>query len=331
MMDHAVRNKASELLQSYRVTLLIITGINIGIFDNIEGKRLDEILSLYSHVKPEVIIDIITSLVEHGLIEKGDENNTEYTVSPAGRMFSSGGQLRDLAKLIDELYIDAWRALPKVLNTREVAFQKVHGKKFWDYLNNDFYLSKSFNNCMSSNLNSEVISLLNNIKINNNDVVVDVGAGGGDSVIELSKKYTKNEFIAVEQKLQHSALTKKVNGIKNISVFEGDMFGNLPANKNIYIYQSVLHNWESEYIIKTLNYLECITEKNARIFIIERNCRKESTKNTLSDLEMYVLFGSLEYSEEDLLQIIKNTKWSYYSSVKNSAFYMIEMRKVRHD
>lgn len=176
--------------------------------------------------------------------------------------------------------------------------------------------------------------------INSGDCLVDIGAGSGLVTLHIAGKLPDIEIFGLEENQYLYSLAKQnLNfalwcGTQLDVEFDKVEFSNIPFEDNtfdlVYSYNS-LHRWSNP--VKTLN--ECIRIcKHGGIIHIE-DFNRLSDEESIAFVLQFIDEGADEflssiragYSQEELIELLKNTKASDYSINADAISLIISFKK----
>lgn len=127
---------------------------------------------------------------------------------------------------------DAWRELGNSLKTGEVAFEKAHGKNFYQYFMKENLDSRGmFINAMSYLTNQAVDSLFEVYDFSKFDTVMDVGGNQGTLIAHIVKKFgCKGMLFDLPHEVEAAPAFLASQGLDEnaVKVFSGNALEELP-------------------------------------------------------------------------------------------------------
>lgn len=250
-----------SMVNSYKLTSLIITANNIGIFDNLnENAKSLEQIAKDIEVSTQRIEPILNGLVFNTIIDKNEKGYylTKYK-----------DVLLKTSKFNQTGYIDFSQTIMEKYNNLENAIK-----------NNDFSFNnfkelieqqaESFMKGMQANAVPQAEYIANEYNFENH-YILDIGAGAGTYLITVAKKYpsVKGKMIDLPQvsKIQDRNIHKEELKDRLVSV-SCDYNIDFPKEKydDVFLF-AVVHQEPEESVIKLLNNIYNVLKPNGRLFL----------------------------------------------------------------
>lgn len=250
-----------SMVNSYKLTNLIITANNIGIFNSLseDTKNLEQIAKEIK-IQSDRIEPILNGLVFHKIIEKNEKGYflDEYKdVLLKDSKFNQTGYI-DFAQTIMEKYNNLENAI-KDNNFSFDNFKELTEKQ-----------AESFMKGMQANAISQAEYIASKYDFENHSIL-DIGAGAGTYLITVSKKYpsVKGKMIDLPQvsKIQNRNIEKEHLKDRLISI-SCDYNKSFPKEKydDVFLF-AVVHQEPKENVKKLLNNIYNILKPNGRLFL----------------------------------------------------------------
>lgn len=250
-----------SMVNSYKLTNLMITANNIGIFNSLseDTKNLEQIAKEIK-VQSDRIEPILNGLVFHKIIEKNEKGYylDEYKdVLLKDSKFNQTGYI-DFAQTIMEKYNNLENAI-KDNNFSFDNFKELTEKQ-----------AESFMKGMQANAISQAEYIASKYDFKNHNIL-DIGAGAGTYLITVSKKYpsVKGKMIDLPQvsKIQNRNIEKEHLKDRLISI-SCDYNKSFPKEKydDVFLF-AVVHQEPKENVKKLLNNIYNILKPNGRLFL----------------------------------------------------------------
>lgn len=301
-----------QLIMGFRNTQLIAVAAKLRLADHLKGtSKTAEQLAEIVHTNSRVLYRLLRALTSLGIFE--EQRNGEFSLTPlAGLLLEdSPGSLRRLAILYGEEWL--WRAYAGLLYSVESgrpAFDHVHGKSLYEYLQQHPEASTTFNEAMTGYSDTESEAIISGYDFSMARTVIDVGGGQGALLSALVRRNPHLSGIvydlsAVIEKIADDTI-RSAKGLK-ISYVPGNFFIDVPGNGDIYILKSVLHNWDDASCIQILRNCRKAIDGDSRLLVLERliPTKNQGTESILFDINMLVMTGGQERTEEEYGNIFR--------------------------
>ncbi|AKH63281.1 MULTISPECIES: methyltransferase [Photorhabdus] len=300
-----------ELITSYRksaaIYALVDTGLSLhfkdGAYVNIRE------LSRQSGIDHSRLSRLCDFLIEIGVLVS---NNERVTLSDECSALADPESMESLLIKweIRSDYWNAWLMYPKSLleNNGKTAFEMVHGKPFFNHLNNNEFIKSAFDSLMSSLSNTMIGKLFDVYDFNQHNRILDLGGGEGNLLVKISEKV----------KGKHYAVLDRYNEVpvsEDMDFIDGDFLKSVPSGYDLYILKNVLHNWSDNDAISILKNCRKAMDDNATILLISVIKSPLSPMVKSLDLFMEILYlgkernlTEFEYLANQAGLIIQETK-----------------------
>lgn len=250
-----------SMLNGYKLTNLIITSNNIGIFNCLveEPKRLGKIakeLGLLSNkIEP-----ILNALVFYKIISKNEEGyylNEYKNVLLADSKFNQTGYI-DFAQTVMKKYQNLENAI-KDTDTSIANFEELTDKD-----------AESFMKGMHANAVTQAEYIVDNYNFENHSIL-DIGAGAGTYLISVSKKYktATGKMIDLPQvsKIQNKNIASEELQNRLVSI-ACDYNENFPKETydDVFLF-AVIHQESEENVRNLLNNVYNVLKPGGRLFL----------------------------------------------------------------
>ncbi|KAK6134748.1 hypothetical protein DH2020_031507 [Rehmannia glutinosa] len=207
-------------------------------------------------------------------------------------------------------------------NDDPTPFVTIHGRAFWEQLEQDLRLNQLFNESMAGDswLTASVILKDCRQVFEGLKSMVDVAGGTGTMARAIVDAFPGLNCSVLE--LPHVVVG--LEGTQNLTFVAGDMFDSIPQADAIFM-KWILHNWPDEECVKILkNCKEAIPckDKGGKVIIVDivlNNQRDHEKKHDaimetqlFYDMLMMVLNSGRERTEEDWAKIFNDAGFTSY-------------------
>lgn len=254
-------NSFKNMINSYKLTYLIITSNNIGIFSCLEEqpKTLLQI-SEEIHIKKNTIEPLLNALVFNKIINK---NNQGYYLEQYKDVLLKDSKFNQLG------YIDFAKTVMRKYNTLENAI-KDNNFSFNNFNELTEKQAESFMKGMQANAIPQAEYIASKYNFENHNVL-DIGAGAGTYLITVSKEYK-----SVNGKMIDLPQVSKIQNINIGKEHLKDRLVSIPCDYNndfpkgnyddVFLF-AVIHQEPKENVKKLLDNIYTILKPNGRLFL----------------------------------------------------------------
>ncbi|MCV6637413.1 methyltransferase [Candidatus Albibeggiatoa sp. nov. NOAA] len=194
----------------------------------------------------------------------------------------------------------AMDALSQAVRTGQPAFECAHGINYWQYLEQNTEIRKSFDKDMEVIAGTFSDQILSEYDFSNFKQVADIGGGHGSLLISLLQTHPHLNgilFDLPEVITQVSLINSPV--MARCQLQQGDFFLSIPQHCDVYLMRHILHNWADEACIQILQ--NCRTASpNAKILVIEHVILPEQTNYYTLTMDFWMLLLFSEAKERSV-------------------------------
>jgi hypothetical protein len=201
--------------------------------------------------------------------------NGRFRLTPLAAMLRSGvpGSLRDFALMIvDDYNWAGWGALLHGVTTGEVAFDHVHGVRFFDYLATHPAKEKAFAASMASISGAENDAIARAFAFGRFGRLVDVGGAHGHLLATILRRHRKLRGVLYDQPqvVAGAPASGLLAGLEDrVEVIGGDFFASVPAGADAYMVKYIIHDWDDERCVRILGLCREAMAPGGRVLVIE--------------------------------------------------------------
>jgi len=208
-----------------------------------------------------------------------------------------------------EAYLQAWLGLPYSIRTGKPAWERNHGSAFFDYLQNHREQQAVFDAAMTSLSGPEAEALVEAYDFSALHKVLDVGGGHGTLLASILKRNPtlRGGIFEQLQVLESARSAIQCAGLSDRCEFvAGNFFDSIPEGYDAYLLKYVIHDWSDDNAIRILrNCRQAMSERSKLLLMEMINSPVASSEvAAVSDLEMLVLLGGQERSEQDFASLL---------------------------
>jgi hypothetical protein len=198
---------------------------------------------------------------------------------------------------------EAWTGLLDSVKTGEVAFDRIYGYSFWEFLKRDPAQAELFNDSMASGRSRAAAAVAMAYDWSQFPVIADIGGGIGGQLIEILAAHPACRGILFDlpEGLQGAAPHDR------IEVVSGNFFESAPVGADAYILRSIVHDWPDEQAVAILRTVRKAMKPGARVIVIEMVV-PETSEPAFSkwlDLHMLVVAGGKERTASEFRKLLR--------------------------
>jgi hypothetical protein len=242
-----------------------------------------------------------------------EEPHGHFELTPLGERLRSGvpGSLRNWASLTDQ--IGRLRPFDRILDTvtsGEPGLKLEYGGTWIDFLGKHPTEAVNFQAGMSERTAAFAPSVATTYDFSQMRRVVDVGGGRGTLLVAVlaARTHLQGVVFDLPEGLVNAGETLRAAGVADRCAIEsGDFFAAVPSGADGYLLANVLHDWDDARSIAILRNCRRAMRESGKVLIVERmifSDPKQSIPTLLSDLNMLVLTGGQERTDEEYARLL---------------------------
>jgi O-methyltransferase/methyltransferase family protein len=242
---------------------------------------------------PRALRRILRALSSMGLFRHTAPDT--YALTPVSELLRSDvpGSLRHTAVMHGEEVFRSFAEIMHTVHTGQPAFDKVHGRTFYDHLAAHPDTAATFAAAMGS---ERVPAVLAAGDLGGVGMVVDVGGGDGGLLAELLTTHPSMHGVLLELPDAVRAARKRfaeAGVAERVDLVEGDFFDRVPPGGDLYLLARVLHNWTDEHAEIILRRVAAAMGAGARLLVVEK-VLPEEPRSAATGLVDLLMLGMLE-------------------------------------
>jgi SAM-dependent methyltransferase len=298
-----------EMAMGAWVSQAIYVAAKLGIADVLSNgpRSCDEIAAVTRTPAPSLsrLLRALRSLGVIGSVEGG-----KFELTALGRPLQAGraGSLRALVLTLGEIHYEAWGALLHSVKTGAPAFPSVFGARLFEYLDLDRDAGDTFQAAMSdvSALVSQTVLLA--YEFSGIHLLADIGGGCGQFLMAVLDAVPGMYGILFDTLAVMTAASKRLASHpcrQRCALVSGNLLEAVPRGASGYLMSGVIHDWDDEQAIRILDNCRRAMTPNGKVLVVEMvlPSRDEPSIGTLLDLNMLVMNGGRERTEEEFRQL----------------------------
>ncbi|XP_057442181.1 trans-resveratrol di-O-methyltransferase-like [Lotus japonicus] len=258
---------------------------------------------------------------QHNVSE--NELEVEYTLTNASMLLLKDHPFSMTPLLhfeLDPILTNPWHHLSTWFkNETPTSFETAHGMLFWDYVDRDPKLHRSFNEGMASDSQLITSVFIEKCKdmFNGLESLVDVGGGTGTMTKAIAESFPQLKCTVLD--LPH--VVSGLQGSENLNYVGGDMFKEIPPTDAILLKLWILHDWSDDECLKILKKCkEAIKSKGkeGKVIIIDMVMEEKKEDHKLVetqlffDMLMMVVLTGKERNKKEWVKLITSAGFNDY-------------------
>ncbi len=317
--DNLIDSPESRLsgMLSYNLTQMIYVAVRLGIPDLLtDGPKSIGALAAAVDADPSALYRLLRALASVGIF--AEDSRGSFALTPVAELLRSDvpGSFRPFVLSYGESWWwEAWGSLLHSVQTGETAFDHVHGRSLFEYLDQNAQAAKVFNANMTSMTTAEAQHIVATYDFSGTRLLVDVGGGHGALTTAILKTHPNIRAVLFDlpSLVAGARMWLDSAGIGDrCEVIGGDFFESIPQDGDTYLLKDVLHNWEDDHAVAILKKCHAFMPHSAKLLVIERIIPPGNTPSPgkLIDISMLVMTGGRERTEPEYRALLQMAAFS---------------------
>lgn len=230
----------------------------------------------------------------------------KFLLTPLGETLCSAasGSMRDWVLFSGEsFYQDTLQEIVHSICTGEPAWNKVHGKSFFEFLRDNHEASNVFDKAMTSLSGREAEAIADAYDFSGLETLVDIGGGRGTLLLRILETHKHVQGILFDQ---HQVVSDARNYISKFGLYDrceirsGDFFESIPDGADAYILKYIIHDWSDNNCVTILKNCRRSMSPTSKLLLIETVIPDVGVSHIskVQDLDMLILLGGQERTLE---------------------------------
>jgi hypothetical protein len=326
--------KIMGMISGYWTSQVLYVAAKLGLADLLkEGPKSAEELASSTQTHPRSLYRFLSSSASLGLFAEDEQRR--FSLTPLSDWLRSDvpGLQRATAVIVGDLLYRAWAELLYSVQTGRVAFEKVHGLPFFEYLSQNPEPASVFDEAMAMH-GWATTAILEAYAFSGIRVLADIGGGNGSALTTILKKYPDMQGILFDLPgvVERAKPNLQAAGVADrCQVIGGSFLGAVPTGADAYLMRHVIHDWDDENSAKILKNIYRSMGKDGKLLIAEYVIPPDNMPSVArgSDLVMLVISGGQERTEEEFRALYERAGFCLTRIVPTKVgICVIEGRKV---
>jgi precorrin-6B methylase 2 len=300
----AARSQLTELMVGNFVTQIIYLAARLGIPDLLDAAPLGAAeLAQRTGTNFRALDAMLRAMVSMDVFARDDEGR--FTLRPMGRLLRSYPGWRSQALLLGEEYFRSSAELMHTMMTGEPAFDRAHGKSFYDYFTKDPVAAARFHEVMTLSAPVRYAEIPRAFDFSRIARLVDVGAGRGGLTSLIMKTYPQLKAVVFDAP---QIIAAAGNFLRDEGVLDrcelvgGDFFASIPRGGDAYLLSSVIVNWDDDHALTLLRNCRDAMRTEASLIIVDHaflDGTPPSAAAAVTAIAAYAIQGSITRTEAE--------------------------------
>ena len=286
-------------------TQTIRAATELGVFDALPASAQDVERSL--KLAGSLGTRLMRALTELGLVRRDDHGVYHATDKGSLLQWSHPLSLADAASLWGSETYAAWSDATYSLRTGLSAFRKMYGMNLFDLLEASRERLKSHHRAFATYARHDYQCLAEACDFGNHEHILDVGGGTGELAFALLRAHTELNATVMDlpEVIAVAELPDDLNS--RCRFVPGNFFDEWPVPSDAVVLARVLHDWSDDDVIRILGRARESMPASGTLYMVEMVLDADSGRGGLLDLNMLVVAGAAERTEEQFRVLLDRT------------------------
>jgi hypothetical protein len=261
---------------------------------------------------PDALFRLMRAASSLGILKQ--VGSRHFNLTPVGEWLraNSADSLRDLvlAETAPGHWLPWGRLYDAVKSGKPVTRQTL-GMEVWEYYAKNQEEGGSFARGMgnlSAIASAEVLTVYDASSFRR---IVDVGGSQGVLLTGFLAAANQARGVLFDRPDVIDGVRSRLGGNERVELVAGDFLSEAPADGDLYLLKSILHDWDDEHCTRILTNIHRAASAQARVLVVEMLLPDEPqpTPVTLMDMNMLVMLGGRERTAAEFRQLLASSGW----------------------
>ncbi|WAC73182.1 methyltransferase [Roseateles sp. SL47] len=324
--DASVVELVERLIGGYRHTQLLHAAAALGIPDRLAAGAMNA-----QELAPVVSADVtalyrlLRALSTLGVFKENADGR--FAMTPAAQLLRTDAKGSVAGKLLSygqPWWWGAWQHLTECVRTGRSAFDLQHGTSLFQFLDERPDAAAAFHANMASMTAAMAPVIAEVVELEPGECIADIGGGRGVLMAALLNRHPGTRGILVEQRGVIEDARRYLEDVglgSRCEVQEGDIFGVIDCQADVFLLKEVIHDWNDEQAVQVLRNCRRSMRPGARLVLAERlvGPGPGSSEAALIDIVMLVMTGGLERTEQQYRALLNAARFELVKAAPTGA------------
>ena len=300
-----------QMITGYWTSQAISAGAALGLFDRIKSGRSIIELAGDLNLEPEALHRLVRALASAGVVSMDKADKPSLTEVGAFLTSDHPESLQAIAIVCGQEWYRAWAELPYSVATGKPGFEKVYGKRFFEYMQEHAAVRTIFDSSMRgvSSMTDMPIALAYDFSRFKH--LTDIGGGTGSqlvAVLRLNGRLEGSVFdLPPVVDAARAGMRAEPAIARRISFNAGDFMQGIPGGSDAYFMKNILHDWPDDEAVRILKNCRAQMQPHSRLLIAEHVIKPGNAPQfgKLLDLMMLVNLGGKERTSDQFRSLLE--------------------------
>jgi hypothetical protein len=247
-----------------------------------------------------VLHRVLRGLAAEGILD--EQADGRFGLTPLSDLLrtDAAGSMRGAALVRGDLYYTAAAGLMEAVREGGIAFDRAHGRSFFEHLAAEPELMTGFQTSMVSRSTQEARDVLASYDFGRFERVVDIGGGTGILLRAILEATPGLRCVLFDQPKVIDAAREQLAGSDiegRIELVPGDFFTAVPGGGDAYLLSRVIHDWDDDAARRILETCRSAMPAEGTLLLVEAVLPERAAEQPAAirmDLHMLVLLPGRE-------------------------------------
>ena len=298
---------SSDMVGLWR-TQTIHAAVELGVFESLPASASE--VESRTPVHESVGVRLMRALMELELVWRDAGGLYHPTARGAHLVRSHPLSLSDAARHWGRESYESWAGVARSLRTGESEFGRLHGKGLFDWMQDRPSDLKTYHSAMSAYARHDYRDVSDSVDLTVHDSILDAGGGTGELAFSLLRSCPGLEATIMDRAEVVEAATLPAGLAGRCRFVAGDLFGKWPVTSGAVILARVLHDWPDRDAMRILRRAREAMPTGGTLYVMEMVLDDAAGGGGLLDLNMLVMTGGAERTEQQFRDILAEAGFS---------------------
>ncbi|MFC3907773.1 methyltransferase [Legionella dresdenensis] len=313
----------------YVVSRAIHTVAQLGVANHMADTPVaSEAIARLVNANPQMLDRLLRFLSAYGIFSR---HGNSYALTALSKPLrdDAPNSVRDVIRMVDDSWWQAFSQLDKGLQQGESAFSLQHHEDFFSFLANHPEKQNNFDRGMAKLSTFDDSAVSKAVDFSQCETIVDMGGGRGGLSKALAQHYPSLQVTLFDSPAVINQLSAS-DFPAQVTLQAGNFFEAIPQAQ-AYIFKGVLHDFSDELMHKILSNCAARMPADARLFIAEQVMPDDDKPhpNKTMDIVMMALLNGRQRTLTEWQQIIEPSGFQFKAAyVTDTLFTVMEFLRA---
>ena len=307
-------------------TQTIHSAVELGVFELLPASAAE--VERQARLHRSIGTRLMRALMELGLVWRDTEGS--YYPTERGSLLTRKHplSLADVARHWGRESYEAWAKAARSLRTGESAFERLHGKSFFDWIRDRPADLQAYHSAMSTYARHDYRDLADSVDFSAHDSILDAGGGTGELAFALLRSCPGLVATVMDRAEVVEGVRPPADLEGRCRFIKGDLFQKWPVTSDAVILARVVHDWPDSDALRILRRAREAMPKDGTLYVVEMALDGETGQGGMLDLNMLVMTQGAERTEEQFRDILREAGFGLLGVTETSSVSSVLMARA---